>query len=509
MFTELLSLRQEEFSTPQDFKLIRPQKQTQFNEVMQSVLYDSLPIVLPQDDDCDGYVSVVEFREFIEMINPNKEVIVYIPPKKSHGVDSNFVEYVKLKYPSGCHIIVTDSSTDCVDTLAELSKFGKLIHIDHHMSETEDKLNQICSYHANCRYEENENLHNLSAGFYSYLHLACFCMEKAKLPPDFLERQFTLGTLSLISDICTLKTPYNRSILKQYMKSLNQHELLQCFSDNYTRYNAYFLAFKVAPKINMLFRLRLVKYLEKLHAVNSLQPLIDAINGIYRNYKFVVEQSIGYLEVKDYDKFITVDISHIDKLYPMFNGYASNFTGWYSNKLSQMFLKPCITTCLVSDSQIKGSARDITEQNVYDILNELDFLTGGGHPNAYGFTCDVSTLQDLNAYFYYGLDGKIDITTDSLPVSSLHELDAIARVGELMQFAEYNDYTINDKIGFVYRIKYSDVIENYPNRSVIKHPNFKIVSFDPELKAGDLIKLIPDNQLNKIQLIANIVERGA
>lgn len=509
MFKELLTLRDEEFTTPQDFRIARPIGQNKFNEVFHEVLYDTLPIVLHQDDDCDGYVCVVEFREVIEALNPNKQVYVYIPPKKTHGVDEDFVKFIQDKYPNGCHTIVTDSSTDCVEVLTKLKQFGKVIHIDHHISSNENQLYEICDYHSNCRYEESPQFHNLSAGFYCYLHLACYCMEKTYIGSSFLETQFTLATLSIVSDICDLKCDYNRSIVKQYMNTSNQHELLECFSDKYTKYNIYFLAFKVAPKINMLFRLRFISYLEKLHTVNNLQALIDAINGIYRNYKFVVEQSLSYLEVKDFDKFITTDISHINTLYPMFDGHVSNFTGWYANKLSQMFIKPCLVTCDVGDSIVKGSARDMTEQNVYNILSNLDFIDGGGHPNAYGFKCNVNELGNLNSHFYYGLEGKVNITTDTIPISNLYEIEQIAKVGELMRFAEYNDYTINEKIGFTYRVKHSDVIENYPNRSIIKNNNFKIISFDAELKAGDLVKLIPDNQLNKIQLIANIIERGA
>lgn len=508
MFAELLELRQETFKTPDDFKLIRPAFQDGFNLVFHSMLYDDLPIILHQDDDCDGFVCVKEFKEVIHKLNANKVVIVYIPPKKCHGVDNDFVEYLKLHYPNGCHVIVTDSSTDCVEVLYKLSKFGKLIHIDHHISETENDLDMACDYHANCRYESDTRFHHLSAGFYSYLHLACYVMEKAYLGADFLEKQFTLATLSIISDICDLKSPYNRSIIKNYMRAMHQHPLLECFSDRFTKYNIYFLAFKVSPKINMLFRLRFTSYLDKLHTVDNLQPLVDAINGIYRNYKFVVEQSITYLEVKDYDKFVTTDISHIDKLYPMFHGHVSNFTGWYANKLSQMFIKPCIVTCDVEDMKVKGSARDMTEQDVYNILNSLSFVDGGGHPNAYGFKCDRESLEMLNSHFYYGLDGMVDVSTDTMTVSSLYEIESVARVGELMQFAEYNDYTINDKIGFTYRVKHSDVVENFPNRSILKNDKLKIVSFDPELKAGDLLKLVPDNQLNSIQLVATIVERG-
>lgn len=508
MFTELLKMRDETYVAPVDFKLIRPHEQDNFNEVFSEIVKSPLPVVVPQDDDCDGFACATLFREFTKALNPSKEVDIYIPQNKSHGVDEAFVTYLKETYPNGCDIIITDSSTDCVDIICKLRKLGKVIHIDHHISNTEEELSIVCNYHANCRYERDNSFHHLSAGFYSYLHLACYCMEKDFLSSVFLEKQFTLATLSIISDICDLKVPFNQSIVKSFMQGTNYHPLLECFSDRFTKYNIYFLAFKVAPKINMLFRLRFTAYLKKLHEVDTLQPLIDAINGIYKNYKFVVEQSVNYLEIKDFQKFIAVDISYLNDLYPMFGGHVANFTGWYANKLSQKFLKPCLALCSVNETTYKGSVRDITEQGVYDILNPLPFIDGGGHPNAYGFSCATTDIDNLFSYFYYGLEDSLNVKIDTIGVGNLFEIDTLFKIGELKQFADYNDYTINDKIGLSYKIKHSDVVENFPNRSILKHSKLKIISFDPELKAGDVVKLVPDNQLNSVQLIANIVERN-
>lgn len=507
MFNELLRLRNETFVTPGDFEFIRPITQDNFNALMRGVVFDNRTVVLPQDDDTDGGVCVIHFYETIRALNPTKNIDIYAPEDKTHGVDSNFVEYIKANHENP-YIIVTDSSSDCLEAISELSKLGDVIHIDHHQSANEVQLNELCTYHANCRYETDSRFHNLSAGFYSFLHLSCYMMECAHFKQEFVEQQFTLATLSLVADVCDLKVPYNRTIVKYFMSRTNRHVILQEFGDRYTRYDIYFLAFKVAPKLNMLFRLRYMDYIRRLITDSVKTPVVEDINIIYKNYRATVRESLNCLDVKDYSKFATTDISHINDLYPVFDRKVVNFTGWYANQLSQLLSKPVIAVCDVGDNMVKGSVRDCTDQDVYSVMDVLPYISGGGHVSAYGFTMSIGDIQYLIPHFYYTYPDLRDGKLDTIEVHSLLEIDNIAKHGVLAEFAEYNDYTINDKIGFLYKLKFSDSFERFNNRTLIGKGTVKIICFDDNPQPKDTIKLIPDTTSTGIQLIANIVERA-
>ena len=503
-----MNLRNEVYHEPEPFSILIPEKQLEFNSKFDELLYDDLPILLPQDDDVDGWVCVRLLTEIIRYLNPNKTIEVYIPDTKTHGITEHFMTFVE-QYNTQAHIIITDSSSEQGALLSRLSLTHKVLLIDHHLTNIKEDLDLICHYHANCRYESNRHFHGLSAGYYVYLHLLNYLLSKNFKDPVRLGQWFTLAMLALVADVCDMTTPYNKSALHYYMECPYSHEILQYFSNKFTRNSLYFLAFQVAPKLNMLFRLRYINYLRRLLSNNNLQETVEHICAIYENYKVSIDQSMQFLTIrKCANKFVYADTTNIPEIFSMFKGKMENFTGWYANRLSQLYAKPAVVISKTASGEYKGSVRDSHREDIYSICDAIPYINGGGHPSAYGFTINLEDFGQFKADFYYGYPDNLQKPPSTLPIESLVTLQEINRTGELIRFARYNDYTLNDKIGFSYVVKYSDVIDYYNNRCIINNDDFKIICFETSLQPGDTINLMPDNTKSGMQLVAEITKRA-
>lgn len=488
---------------------VRPEKQDYFNKLMALIVTKSVTVLIPQDDDVDGFSCSYAVKDTINYLNPRVDVRVYVPDEKKHGVDTDFVEYVKsLNLPIKPIIFVMDSSSDCLDTLKELSKIAEVIHIDHHLSNNEEELNEICRFHANCRYEEDERLNNMSAGFYVQLFLHHFIKENTQYSDNVLDHLFSLGTLSLVADVCDTQLPYHKSIIQHFTRLRELHPLLDCFRDRFTSTNLYFLAFKVAPKFNMLFRLRLVEILRQIHQTpkTELNTIIQDVIGMYTNFRCAIENSLDYITIYDYDRLCTANVSYINDIYPIFKGKISNFTGWYANKISQQLGKPCIAVCLVDGTSIKGSVRDCTGGDVHSIMESINFVEGGGHPSAYGFTSDISHYDELLYLFYEKYKTNTSLALRTANISSLNEITLIAKCGEIHKFCEYNEFTLNKRLGFLYTVRPSDIIDYYEKRTVLKTTDIQITCFNTELKAGDTLEITPEYSQGGIKYLANVIQ---
>lgn len=503
MYEELLRLRGEVEEPVAQFEYRRPEKQDAFNKFFKEVLSKDT-LVLPQDDDADGFLCVMQINETVRILRPNLRVEIYIPDEKAHGVDKAFVDYVR-GLPGDKAIFVTDSSSGNIEEMRALSGLALLGHIDHHISEAESELENICDYHANCRYDTDDTLGHMSAGFYTMLHLVNYIRECTGLGERVENELFSLGIMSLVADVCDMQLPYHKSALKFYKHLPNQHILLESFTNRFTENSLYFLGFTATPKINMLFRLRYIDELRALHGGNT-QGIVEAVIEIYKNYKAVIDPSLGYIRAINYGKVIYADITGVDEICPTFRGRVVNFTGWYANKLSEHYCLPCIVTH--GEGSLKGSVRDCTGANIYNLMQEADFLEGGGHPSAYGFRMEEDKLPNLIYHFDKYYFGNVEGMEKTIEITTLGELSNAAKGGTLMRVGEYNEYTLNNRMGFSYKVKLTDNIERKEKYCKVKATGLDIICFDNTLEAGDRVELIPGFNLGKVQLIAKIMQRG-
>lgn len=506
MYNKLLELRGEVNTPIAPFEYLRPAVQDGFNAFLKEAIYGEGTIILPEDDDADGFLCVMQLNETIKLLRPQAKIDIYIPAEKAHGVDWEFVEYVK-NIPGKKYVIVTDSSSGNIDEMRALSELATLGHIDHHISEKETELNEICDFHANSRYEEDEQLNHISAGYYIMLMLVHYLRENTVSNKAYENDLFSLGVLSLIADVCDSQLPYHKSALKYYASLPNQHDLMETFTSRFTANDLYFLAFTVTPKINMLFRLRYIEELRALHEGN-VEDVILGVIEMYKNYKSVIDPSLSYIHAADYGKVILADITGVDEICHVFQGRVVNFTGWYANKLSEHYCLPCIVVHGKGSGKLKGSVRDCTGANVYDLMKAAPFIEGGGHPSAFGFRMDEDKIPDLIYHFDKHYTRDLEGISETIGITTLGEVSNAAKGGSLMDIAVYNQYTINNKMGFTYKLRLTDMIDKREKYCKVKATGLDILCFDNTLGSGDIVELMPGFNLGKVQLIAKIIQRG-
>lgn len=410
-----------------------------------------------------------------------------------HTVGEEMVDYCK---ENDLVAVILDSSSNnrAIMESFEMNNVPAII-IDHHklekgMIEYYETLNVVTVITNETEYEE---LRDLSCGMYLYFLMHFYYEDYGKNAREY----FDLGVLSLTSDVCPMDKQYHRSIMKKYIENKDRNYFISSYTDKYNDFNSSLLAMHITPRINALFRTNSYALLNSLILDENLEELRTYVNDLYKTNKRILSNVMDQLTIYDYGNIMYAEIMD----YPV-EFIAQKYTGLLANKIVERYRKPCIVTCNIGNGISKGSIRSKVDLNINETLkNSKHIIKSGGHTLAHGFTLKREYIEEIIYTF-----NDMKSPTSERPYISIDSLnDIVSYFNILKEIADFNEYSGSnvEPIGFRYKVKPYDEIEDKVNYSVIES-SIRVVAFTP-IQSDSVLYITPRNSMSGVQFIAQEV----
>ena len=476
----------------EDFKPIKPYNYSKVSAFINKFSDRSFRINV--DNDGDGAVCAKLFYYLLVDFGVKDVDFVYqITP---HKVGQ---EMVDACLEDNSVAIILDSSSNNIDLMVKLSQQDiPALIIDHHKISIDVSLYNLFEDIVVCTNQlEEPILRDLSCGFYTYLHLFYWYKDHNMDPMKY----FDVATLSIMSDVCSMVNPYNRSILKEYINHNDRSYFISVFTNRYTDFTTSLLSMNIAPRLNALFRTESYSLMDKLLKDINLEETLKEVNQLYRTNKSILKAVQKPMETANYGNIVYSEVRE----YPD-DFIIRNYTGLLANKLTSFYTKPAMVICDIGNGTVKGSIRSKYYINLSHILNTISnkLENFGGHELAYGFTAKRENvphiLAEINKY------KASPSTQNKLKIDSLLDLDKYNSV--LKDIAEYNEFTGNgvEPIGFKYTISTDDTVNQYDNYNEIIN-KYRICTFI-DVEVGDEIYITPKVAISGINFVADVISKN-
>lgn len=384
-------------------------------------------VYILQDCDLDGLYSSTMLAKWLKDYYKIEPTIL-IHKTKKHGLNDDYI-MKKLKNKKGL-LIIPDASTNDVKECKELSSHLDIIILDHHEIEKENPYAIVVNNQVG-----NVN-HNGSGTTVAYKFMECVGYNAIH---EFEEYE-TYVTLSLISDIMSFKSIYNRFYIYNQM-----------VDDNFCNIN------NTDYCLNWLSQLDI----QTIDDICSFHSLLNAIMrvGELKDKKYLTEMFLkdepNFKEIMDLKKLGTAckniqksivneTIEHNleifnkdiekDKLIVANTHEDTTLSGLIAFYLTLKYEKPCL---VVHDDNIgfKGSGRAINGiENLKTLLVDSKQVSfAQGHEGAFGI--GFKTKQDIiKAIEYVSNNLDDNITVVATCIESKADLDYI-----IYEIGKYND----------------------------------------------------------------------
>ena len=379
-------LRRKEYQTPlfENTPVVR--------EALKNIIKKNARVLVYGDYDIDGLMCALVVSQGLKLLGVTA-VDVYQYQQRTHNLDNLAVQKcVQGKYD---YFIICDTGSNDMSSLKLLQSYGvSVLVLDHH-----NTMHSYKDFQENGVAIINTTLEKqefcLSAG------ALCFCVldDVAKCFDCDLGNIVAFAAVSLFSDCMDMKAPLNRAI---YYKSaeIPREELPVClkmFMTDYMSFNARFINYWFAPRINAMFRSEFFEPINLLFLVNGADyalrgKCIEIINKTYESNRELVSKVTDIISVNQLNNFVIGDLQSVDKYYNVHENKLYNHTGLVANKLSERYSKPAIVYCK-HDLGYKGSVRDIFGRDFLSIFSQLCFA--GGHSAAFGIKIKALDLEDF------------------------------------------------------------------------------------------------------------------
>ena len=401
-------------------------------------------ILVYGDYDLDGLMFNLITKQLLDSLDcTNYCIFPYW--KRTHDLDREAVRFCiqnKIEY-----FIIGDTASTSLELLQELSAYGiKVLVIDHH----------VCCYSYD-DYPENVTvissyIENQLQGFSKYAYSAAalayvvYDLYAKSRSLNFAESSSAYALTSLYSDCMDMSNEFNRAIYYR-AKSIEREKLptfIRHFMNEHQAFNARFIGFWFAPRINALFRGENFELLNRYFFDSSLDSIgrsrcIEVINDYYKSNREMVQQLVDLIDVVEYEHFVIAnEQTALDKC-PTLLKNPQNYTGLIANKLSERYRKTSIVYAL-NNNYYKGSVRDLYGRSYLPIFK--NFCYAAGHNAAFGIKIN---LLDLN-YFFSRIE-KIDThysidTIPNEPIVVKHEFNSPDNT-MIEDIALYNEFSGN------------------------------------------------------------------
>jgi single-stranded-DNA-specific exonuclease len=357
-------------------------------------------ITIYGDYDVDGTCSTAILYLFLKELDANVEY--YIPKRltEGYGISPLGVEQVKSRGTS--LLIAVDCGITAIEETDLVNKLGMdLIICDHHQPKEKipdafavlDPLKPVCNYPF--KYLSGAGIaFKLAQGVAERIG-------KREMPMQYLD----LVALAGAADIVPL-IDENRSLVNEGIRIINENPrpgveaLIEKCNIHPGSLNTGQIVFTLAPRINAVGRLgdaeRAVELLitKSKDDANQLAQVLETEN--YERRKIDVDTFDNALSLVE----STMDLKEELAIILHQEAWHPGVIGIVASRLVEKYYRPTIMLTTV-DGVAKGSARSISNFNIYEALKQCEDLLihFGGHQAAAGLAVEVEKIEEFKQKF--------------------------------------------------------------------------------------------------------------
>ncbi len=363
-------------------------------------LTENQKICIYGDYDVDGTCATAVLYLFLKELDANVEY--YIPKRleEGYGLSTASVDQVKEK---GTSLLIT---VDCGITAIEETDYANqlgmdVIICDHHQPKEElpKALAVLDPLKPNCNYPF-KYLSGAGVAF-KLAQGACERIGKRDLPLKYID----LVALAGAADIVPL-IDENRLLVAEGLNMINNNPrpameaLIEVSHLKPGELNSGQIVFTIAPRINAVGRLgdaeRAVELLicEDKSEAHKLARILETENHERRK-----------IDVDTFDSAIEMVENYLDKKNDLsivlhYEDWHPGVIGIVASRLVEKYYRPTVLLTTI-DGVAKGSARSISNFNIYEALEKCEdlLLHFGGHQAAAGVAVEVDKLDEFKERF--------------------------------------------------------------------------------------------------------------
>lgn len=364
---------------------------TEMTELAETVLFElntrQPTIGVLYDPDVDGLMSGFILKDYLERVGYT--VKRHMNKGKVHGLKQEAMDWVRREDID--FLFIVDAGSGDADTMNELAREGRrVVVLDHHDYESQPLLEGVDIVNA-MHHDEVKDLSGCAVVYY-------FIEEVAK----YYEQTVTLYEryvgVTILSDICSMRTHENRYFVQQAFNAVGSGYLFNYF-DFYGSYSSY-ISYKLVPHFNAMIRCDLVD--EAMHLSDhferrTFKKEMARFTDVKQHQKERVEQvkTLGE-EIQLPGLFIKLRGPQDEDFRP-FNGLVAN------QYMSELGSSVIVAEYNPDSDAFEGSFRG------YDLVkSDLESwgLTCQGHDAACGVLIPSDTLETLLLNFNHTINKK-------------------------------------------------------------------------------------------------------
>lgn len=405
-------------------------------------------ILIYGDYDVDGITSISLLKLFLKKVF-DYDPDYYIPDrlKEGYGLNEKAVKTIaKKNYDL---IITVDCGITAIKEIKLAEKLGlKTIITDHHKPA---EILPTAFAIINPKTKNSQYPFDKLAGV-GIVYKLCQALSK-KIKNQSLDRvlldYIELAAIGTVADIVPLKDE-NRILVKKGLMKLRKtgikglRILLKKLGLNKNKFTAGHVGFIIAPPINAAGRLAEPDKGVQLFTGNNdnkLNNIAEDLIKINRKRQKEEEKTLNEALEKIEDN---LDLQNDKAIILASNNWHQGVVGIVASRLVEKYYRPTILIAVNDDGIGHGSARSISNLNLYDSLSSVSkYLENfGGHSQAAGLTIKENNLtkfkMEFNKYLTEILDEddyvpklKIDtvITSEKINKELYYKIDRLAPFG--------------------------------------------------------------------------------
>ena len=350
---------------------------------------DRIGIVI--DSDMDGACSAAIAYMLCKEHHPDMETIIFAHTGKQHGCTDLLPDILAANIDM---LIIPDAGSSEVDACRELYEHGiKVIVLDHHIIEKSNRYATVVNPY---RADNTPNINTDISGTGVVEKFACALGSNQSFKD--------LVAVSLISDICSLRSPENRKYVYDGLTNPNNPFIKYCLEHCCNRgVNPEGVAFGIAPLANALARSddQSTKRLFFDALIGKIDPesAVKAMKAVKSKQDYQVKKVVDKLS------------DGLDTSHKVIIGFGEpenkSYLGLIANKFCGKYNKPTFLLRELNSTTWSGSMRSPID--LLEIINESGLAKCQGHDAAAGITVKKSNLKRF-ARFLDGLD--LDVEPD-------------------------------------------------------------------------------------------------
>lgn len=365
---------------------------------------DNIQIGIVADSDGDGNLSAAIVYLLCKELG-KKEPVVLFHSGKQHGIQDLMQDIIDAHID---FLILPDSSSNENDACLELEQYKcTCLVLDHHLIEQENKHAVVVNpYRAN----NAPNINTDISGTGVVEKFACALGSNQSFKD--------LVAISLISDICSLRSPENRKYVYDGLTNPTNPFIKYCLEHCCNRgVNPEGVAFGIAPLANALARSddQSTKRLFFDALIGKIEPeaAVKAMKAVKSKQDYQVKKVVDKLS------------DGLDTSHKVIIGFGEpenkSYLGLVANKFCGKYNKPTFLLRELNSTTWSGSMRSPID--LLEIINQSGLAKCQGHSSASGIVLPKSNLKRF-ARFLDGLD--LDVEPD-IEVAAQIEPDNITR----------------------------------------------------------------------------------